>query len=196
MTQSLNTKKITFIAMMAAMGNVLSLISIRMAPLVPSIPLGPGLTFSLALDLSHIATFIAALFGGPVVGGLTGMIGGMIAAFEFGFSQGNFLTGFGLPIGKALTGIAAGVLMKRLEERGGVMYVIGTILSYIPEALLTVVIFMWLFPLFIPFSEAWVTLFTIQILVKAFVEMIIMGVILTRVMGNRGFKVYIQGLLG
>ncbi len=196
MNQSLNTKKITFIAMMAAMGNVLSLISIRMAPLVPSIPLGPGLTFSLALDLSHIATFIAALFGGPIVGGLTGMIGGMIAAFEFGFSQGNFLTGFGLPIGKALTGIAAGVLMERLEERGGVMYVIGAILSYIPEALLTVVIFMWLFPLFIPFSEAWVTLFTIQILVKAFVEMIIMGVILTRVMGNRGFKVYIQGLLG
>jgi len=196
MNESLNTKKITFIAMMAAMGNVLSLISLRMAPLVPSIPLGPGLTFSLALDLSHIATFIAALFGGPVVGGLTGMIGGIIAAFEFGFSQGNFLTGFGLPIGKALTGIAAGVLMKRLEERGGVMYVIGTILSYIPEALLTVVIFMWLFPLFIPFSEAWVTLFTIQILVKAFVEMIIMGVILMRVMGNRGFKVYVQGLLG
>lgn len=196
MNQSLNTKKITFIAMMAAMGNVLSLISIRMAPLVPNIPLGPGLTFSLALDLSHIATFIAALFGGPVVGGLTGMIGGMIAAFEFGFSQGNFLTGFGLPIGKALTGIAAGVLMKRLEERGGVMYVIGTILSYIPEALLTVVIFMYLFPLFIPFSEAWVALFTIQILVKAFVEMIIMGVILMRVIGNRGFKVYVQGLLG
>ena len=196
MNQSLNTKKITFIAMMAAMGNVLSLISIRMAPLVPSIPLGPGLTFSLALDLSHIATFIAALFGGPVVGGLTGMIGGMIAAFEFGFSQGNFLTGFGLPIGKALTGIAAGVLMKRLEERGGVMYMIGTILSYIPEALLTVMIFMWLFPLLITFSEAWVTLFTIQILVKAFIEMIIMGVILMRVMKNRGFKVYIQGLLG
>jgi hypothetical protein len=196
MNQSLNTKKITFIAMMAAMGNVLSLISIRMAPLVPNIPLGPGLTFSLALDLSHIATFIAALFGGPIVGGLTGMIGGIIAAFEFGFSQGNFLTGFGLPIGKALTGIAAGVLMKRFEERGGVMYVIGTILSYIPEAILTVVIFMWLFPLFIPFSESWVTLFTIQILVKAFVEMIIMGVILMRVMGNRGFKVYIQGLLG
>ena len=196
MNQSLNTKKITFIAMMAAMGNVLSLISIRMAPLVPSIPLGPGLTFSLALDLSHIATFIAALFGGPIVGGLTGMIGGMIAAFEFGFSQGNFLTGFGLPIGKALTGIAAGVIMKRLEERGDVMYVIGTILSYIPEALVTVVIFMYLFPLFIPFSDQWVTIFTIQILVKAFVEMVIMGVILMRVMGNRGFKVYVQGLLG
>jgi hypothetical protein len=195
MNESLNTKKITFIAMMAAMGNVLSLISIRMAPLVPSIPLGP-VTFSLALDLSHIATFIAALFGGPIVGGLTGMIGGIIAAFEFGFSQGNFLTGFGLPIGKALTGIAAGVIMKRLEERGGVMYVIGTILSYIPEALVTVVIFMYLFPLFIPFSDQWVAIFTIQILVKAFVEMVIMGVILMRVMGNRGFKVYVQGLLG
>ena len=195
MNESLNTKKVTFIAMMAAMGNVLSLISIRMAPMVPSIPLGP-VTFSLALDLSHIATFIAALFGGPIVGGLTGMIGGIIAAFEFGFSRGNFLTGFGLPIGKALTGIAAGVIMKRLEERGGVMYVIGTILSYIPEALVTVVIFMYLFPLFIPFSDQWVTIFTIQILVKAFVEMVIMGVILMRVMGNRGFKVYVQGLLG
>jgi hypothetical protein len=195
MNGALNAKKITFIAMMAAMGNILSLLSIRMAPLVPSIPLGP-VTFSLALDLSHLATFIAALFGGSLIGGLTGLIGGIIAAFEFGFSRGNFLTGFGLPIGKALTGITAGVLMKRFSERGGVMYVIGTILSYIPEAFMTIVIFMYLFPLFIPYSSAWVAIFTVQILVKAFIEMIIMGVILIWVMGNKGFTVYIQGQFG
>ena len=36
---------------------------------IQRIPLGP-VSVSLALDLSHLATFIAALLGGPVIGGL------------------------------------------------------------------------------------------------------------------------------
>ena len=111
MAKVFNSKTLTFIAVMAALGNALSFISIRLAPLVPSIPLGP-VSVSLALDLSHVSTFTAALFGGPIIGGMTGLIGGLVAAFEFGFSKGNFIAGFGVPIGKAMTGVAAGLLLQ------------------------------------------------------------------------------------
>src|SRR4030042_4043481 len=101
------SKGLSFVAMMAALGNVLSFISIQLSPIVPSIPLGP-ISFSLALALSHLATFTASLLGGPIVGGLTGLVGGSVAAFQFGFSTGNLITGFALPLGKAMTGVVAG----------------------------------------------------------------------------------------
>ena len=65
----LGSKSLTFIALMAALGNILSFMSTQLAPIAPNIPLGP-VSVSLALDLSHLATFIAALFGGPIVGGI------------------------------------------------------------------------------------------------------------------------------
>ena len=180
---------------MAALGNVLSFISIKLAPLVPSIPLGPT-SFSLALDLSHISTFIAAFFGGPVVGGLTALIGSSVAAFEFGFSQGNFITGFGLPVGKALTGITAGILMKRLVVDGRrVTMVASTVVSYIPEGIVTYLIFMYLFPLFIPGSIFWVAALTTQVLVKAVVEMVVMGILLAAMLGSQGFTQYVKSSL-
>jgi len=188
-----SSKNLTFIAVMAALGNVFSFISMRLAPLVPSIPLGPT-SVSIALDFSHLTTFIAAMYGGPVLGGLTGLIGGLVAAFEFGFSQGNFITGFGLPAGKALTGIAAGVLMTRLGVTNNrLMMVVSTVLSYIPEGIFTYVIFMYLFPLFIPGSGFWVAALTTQVLLKAFVEMIVMGLLLTGITSNQGFTDYVKG---
>jgi predicted membrane protein len=193
MKETLTPKKLTFIALMAALGNVLSFISIRLAPLVPSIPLGPT-SFSLALDLSHMSTFIAAFFGGPVVGGLTALIGSLVAAFEFGFSQGNFISGFGLPVGKALTGITAGLLMRRLVVDGKrVTMVVSTVVSYIPEGIVTYLIFMYLFPLFIPSSIFWVAALTVQVLVKATIEMVVMGVLLAAMLGNQGFTQYVRG---
>ena len=193
MSDLFNTKRLTFVALMAALGNVLSFISIRLAPLVPSIPLGPT-SFSLALDLSHLSTFIAAFFGGPVVGGLTALIGSLVAAFEFGFSQGNFISGFGLPVGKALTGITAGLLMRRLVVDGRrVMMVVSTVVSYIPEGIVTYLIFMYIFPLFIPGSIFWVAGLTVQVLVKATIEMVVMGIMLTAMLGNQGFTQYVSG---
>ena len=193
MSDLFSSKRLTFIAMMAALGNVLSFISIKLAPLVPAIPLGPT-SFSLALDLSHLSTFIAAFFGGPVVGGLTALIGSLVAAFEFGFSQGNFITGFGLPVGKALTGITAGLLMRRLGVDGKrVMMVVSTVVSYIPEGIVTYLIFMYLFPLFIPNSIFWVAALTVQVLVKAVVEMVVMGILLAAMLGNQGFTQYVRG---
>lgn len=188
----LSTKKIVFIALMASLGNVLSLISIQLSPIVPSIPLGM-INFSLALDLSHLATFIAALFGGPLLGGLTGLIGGMVAAFQFGFSQGNPVTGFGLPVGKALTGFAAGIVMKRLSpDRNLLRMVMSTVIAYVPEGLFTVFIFMALYPPLFHLHVFVATTITIQILVKAFVEMILMGIILGGIARNRSFTDYMK----
>jgi hypothetical protein len=189
----LGSKSITFVAVMAALGNVLSFISIRLAPIVPNISMG-FTSFSLALDLSHLATFTAAFFGGPLIGGLTGMIGGLVAAFEFGFSKGNLLTGFGLPVGKALTGLTAGILTLRMGvEKNRMRMVLYTVFSYVPEGIWTVIIFLLLFPIFIPFSSFWVKAVTIQVLVKAFIEMVVMGLLLAGMLANQGFTEYVRG---
>lgn len=180
--------------MMAALGNVLSALSIQLSPIIPSIPVGP-LNFSLALDLSHITTFIAALFGGPLVGGVTGLIGGAVAAFEFGFSKGNLVTGFGIPIGKALTGLAAGLLMSRLNpNKNRLMMVVSTVASYIPEGLFTIFIFVMVYPIFFPFTPlSFILPFTAQIIVKAFAEMVIMGILISVMTDNQGFNDSMKG---
>ncbi len=188
----MESKAIVFVAMMAALGNVLSFLSMQLAPLAPNIPLGP-VSVSLALDLSHLSTFIAAFFGGPFIGGFTGLIGGLVAAFEFGFSKGNFVTGFGLPIGKALTGITAGYLFRRLlQVRSTIIQVIITVLSYVPEALLTLWLFKYLLPPVSGIPEAVAVGIALQILVKAFMEMVILGIILMVLMNNLSFRVYAQ----
>lgn len=187
----LGSKSLTFIALMAALGNILSFLSTQLAPIAPNIPLGP-ISVSLALDISHLATFIAALFGGPVIGGVTGAVGGMVAAFEFGFSQGNLVTGFGLPLGKAFTGIAAGLLFQRYDIDSWIKSAFLTCVAYIPEALLTLVLFRYLLPPVTGLPIGIATLIGIQIVVKAFAEMIIMGILLIRIMSNSGFRGYAE----
>jgi len=192
-----SAKGVVFIAIMGALGNVLSLLSITVMPLVPSIPLGP-ISISIALDMSHLATFIAALFGGPVVGGLTGMIGGLIAAFQFGFSKGNFVTGFGLPIGKAMTGVAAGLIMNAfgLVNRRRLLMVPVTVVAYLPEAVYTALLFIAVLPPFFGLSVWLASLIAAQIVAKAFVEMVIMGLILAALLKNQGFTNYAKGFFG
>lgn len=188
----LGSKSLTFIAIMAALGNILSLITTQLAPIAPNIPLGP-VSVSLALDISHLTTFIAALFGGPVIGGITGAIGGLVAAFEFGFSKGNLVTGFGLPLGKALTGITAGILFKKLDEGSLFKTTLMTVLAYIPEALLTLVLFRYLLPPVTGMPIGIATLIGFQIVVKAFIEMIILGLLLKQIINNTGFKTFAEG---
>jgi LytS/YehU family sensor histidine kinase len=146
------------------------------------------------MDLSHLATFIASLFGGPLVGGLTGLVGGLVAAFEFGFSKGNLVTGLGLPLGKAMTGVAAGYVFRWLYRGGGVVRLVAsTVLSYVPEALLTLGLFIYLLPPLTGLPVAVATVIATQIVVKAFAEMVILGVVLAGVVGNLGFKAFAEG---
>lgn len=191
----LRSKKLMFVATMAALSNVLSFVSIQLAPIIPSIPLGP-VTVSLALDFSHLATFIAALFGGPLLGGLTGLIGGMTAAFEFGFSKGNLVTGLGLPLGKAMTGLAAGLVMPTLcHNPSSLRTVASTVVSFVPEGVFTAFLFITLYPIFYGMPTGVAKAVTVQILVKAIFEMIVMGFILTGLLMNRGFTEYMNRLL-
>jgi hypothetical protein len=179
------SKGLSFVAMMAAMGNVLSFLSIQLSPLIPSIPLGP-INFSLALDLSHLATFAAALLGGPIIGGLTGLVGGFVAAFQFGFSQGNIITGIGLPLGKAVTGIVAGILFQRIKN-GGWKTILITVFSYVPEAVFTAIIFAVLYPIYYGLPASVAELIAMQIIMKAFVEMFILGVLLKYISESKQF---------
>ena len=189
--KNLGSKSLTFVAIMAALGNVLSFITTQLAPIAPNIPLGP-VSVSLALDISHLTTFIAALFGGPIIGGVTGAVGGLVAAFEFGFSKGNLITGFGLPLGKALTGIAAGYLFQKYDADSWVKTVLVTVVSYIPEGLLTLILFRYLLPPVTGMPIGLATLIGFQIVVKAFIEMILLGLILTQIINNAGFKVFAE----
>lgn len=190
-----STKSIVMTGILGALGNALSFLSIRVAPLVPSLPLGP-ISVSIALDLSHTATFLAALFGGPTLGFLTGLIGGLTASYEFGFSKGNLITGFGLPLGKALTGLAAGLILRRLGSRSnnGLLMIPGAIASYIPEGAYTALLFIYIFPIAFGLPQWIAGILTLQILAKAFIEMALMGFILMGLTRNRGFTDYIKGL--
>ena len=187
----LETKAITFIAIMGALGNVLSFLTTQLAPMAPNIPIGP-ISVSLALDISHLTTFIAAIFGGPVIGGITGAVGGLVAAFEFGFSKGNFVTGIGLPLGKAMTGVAAGILFRKYGIKSILNTIIFTIVSYIPEAVLTIVLFRYLLPSLMGLPVALATLIGMQIIAKATFEMIVLGAIVNVLTKNPGFDMYIE----
>lgn len=175
---------------MSALGNVLSYISIQLAPLVPSIPFGP-VSVSLALDLSHLTTFISAIFGGPIVGGLVGLIGGMVAAFEFGFSKGNIISGVAIPIGKAMTGIVAGFIFTRFKmEFKRHLLVLGTVFSYIPEGIFTILIFTVLYPLYFNMPNVIANAIATQIFVKAIIEMVLLGTLLIGFSSNKSFIKY------
>jgi len=47
--------------------------------------------------------------------------------------------------------------------------------------------------LFIPNSVFWVATLTVQVLVKAVIEMVVMGILLSAMLGNQGFTQYIRG---
>jgi len=188
MQTRIQSKTLAFAATMAALGNALSFLSIQLTPLVPSIPLGP-VTVSLALDLSHLSTFIAALFGGPLVGGLTGLLSGLVAAFEFGFSKGNVVTGIGLPLGKAMTGVAAGYVFRRLYVEGSPLRMVAsTVVAYVPEALLTLVLFRYVLPVVAGLPAGLATAIAFQIIVKAFFEMVLLGLVMVGLTGNAVFS--------
>jgi len=180
---------------MGTLGNVISWLSIMFAPFLPTVSFGPY-SVSIALDLSHITTFISALYGGPVIGGLTGIIGGLVAANEFGFSKGNMITGFALPLGKALTGVVAGIVMVAMglrdENHHQLRFISSTLISYIPEAVYTVFIFLAVFPII--FGTPIFVLYPIivGILIKAFVEMVVEGVLLLSLANNQGFTTMVK----
>lgn len=128
--------------------------------------------------------------------GLTGLIGGLIAAYEFGFSKGNWVTGLTLPIGKAITGVVAGIIMRILiRNRNGHwgLIIVSTLLSYVPEAGFTALIFLGVFPMVFGTPALILYPVVVTILVKAFIEMFAEGGVISILNLNRGFTEFIRG---
>jgi len=183
----MNSKEIAFIATMSALGLTLSALSLNIAPILNSVG-GQG---GAALDLSHIATFIAAVFGGPYVGALVGFIGGIYAGYYFGYVLGSLglLSLIGIPFGKALTGLTAGFLYNKLRvnnRKNSSLSTTATVLvSYIPECIFTIIYFLYIVALIYGNAMS----FMIPIVIpKAWIEITVMSVIMGALVGNTGFK--------
>jgi len=184
----LNAKTLAFIALMGALGNILFMISSYIAPIIPGD----------ALDLSHIPTFIAAIYGGPLTGFITGLLVGILPGIQFGplSPHGSWVALWALPLGKSLTGLTMGLLCRvvRVDERGykSILTVPLILLSYIPECIFTIVYFVVLLPCLIG-SGGMIIL--MSVLPKAWVEIIFMSFFIAALRGNNGFNSFIQNFV-
>jgi LytS/YehU family sensor histidine kinase len=187
--KSMNAKQTAFIAMMSALGITLSAISLNIAPVLSAVGQGGA-----ALDLSHIATFVAAIFGGPYVGAVVGFLSGIYAGYYFGYVLGGLglLSLIGVPLGKAMTGLAAGFLYKRLgignSGRHSILAVPVTLLSYVPESIYTILYFLYIVTLVLPFSMDFMIPLVIP---KAWIEITVMSLLMGALAGNIGFREFI-----
>ncbi len=182
----MNSKEITFIAMMSALGLALSALSLNIAPILSSVGQGGA-----ALDLSHIATFVAAIFGGPYVGALVGFIGGIYAGYYFGYVLGSLglLSLIGVPFGKALTGLTVGFLYNKLRignrKNPSLLTTVTVLISYVPECIFTIIYFLYIVSLVYGYAMS----FMIPIVIpKAWIEIIVISVMMGALVGNAGFR--------
>jgi len=183
---SWSSKVAVFTAVMVAVGNGLSALSIGLAKVG-----------QVGLDLSHVATFIAAIYGGPAIGFLTGLLGGIVPGIHFGPLGGLAWLGLiGLPIGKSLTGLTAGFLYNILgvsrRSKPSLLTVPVVLASYVPECLFTIFFFLALVPLFLG-PAPWLTAsLLVSILVKAWIEVALMSIFLSALTGNQGFTAFVS----
>ena len=191
MAKSRYSRALAFSAMMGALGNVLFFISQALFK-----------WGQVALDLSHIGTLIAAVYGGPQLGMLVGILVGIGTGVYFGFLGGalGFLGLLGLPIGKAMTGIAVGALARWLRvgrrERSSIITVLAVLLGYIPECIFTIFFFKVLVALLLPAIASYLLAFLAPILVKAWIEVIFMAFYMGALVGNNGFSNFIKQYIG
>lgn len=166
---------------MAALGNVLSFI-----------PIGLSRVGQVGFDLSHVTTFIVAFYGGPLLGFVTALTGGVAAGVQFGPLGGlSWLGLIGLPLGKSLTGLTSGVLFKGLKidrkAKPSLFTIPLVLLGYVPEFLFTVFFFLVL----VPYFFGWVSMaLLVSIAVKAWIEIVVMSVLMGALVGNGGFSAY------
>jgi uncharacterized membrane protein len=182
----MDSKNITFIALMGALGNILFALSNFVVQIVPS---------AVSLDLSHIPTFIASIYGGPIIGFITGLITGIFPGVQYGplSPYGTYIALIMLPIGKSLTGFFSGLLSKALNinfrKNKSLIIIPLVLLSYIPEFLFTIFYFLVILPVF--FGSGGLPLLFI-IIPKAWSEIIFIGFFMAALVGNNGFNNFIS----
>ncbi len=175
----LNSKIIAFMSIMSVLGVVLAFLSIY------SLPIGPGI----AVDLSHVGTYIVALSGGPIMGTIAGAIVGIIPSLRFANPA--------LIPGKMLTGFSVGFLyllinkidvFKRNEKMKIVVMIFSGIIGYIPEMVFTI----WDLNIVMGFDESII----IGILIKAWIEIIIISILMSVILSIKSVSNLISDLIG
>lgn len=175
-----NSKSIAFLSVMSALGVVLAFLSVY------TLPIGPGV----AIDLSHVGTYIVALSGGPLLGSIAGAIVGLIPAFRFSNPA--------LIPGKVLTGFSVGFIyyilnakitfFKQYKYKKIFAILISGILGYIPEMIFTI----WDLNIIIGMPEAVV----FEILIKAWIEIIVISILMSIIFKNKHISNLISNLIG
>jgi len=179
---TLSVKDLTFALSMGAVGNVLAAITIA-----------PTMVRQVALDFSSLPVFIAAVFGGPAVGGLTGFLAGILPSAFFGFIGGQLgILGFGTSIGKAISGFCVGVLTRivRSSQSRTALLIPIVLLGFVPEAAWIYVLFTVFIPVFMP-NQAFLSAFMVPILTKAWFEIVVMSVFTSAIAGHSGFRAFL-----
>jgi riboflavin transporter FmnP len=165
------SSRLTFTASMGALGNVLALLSMYLAPIHPQV----------ALDLSHIGTFLAALQCGPSLGFLAGALVALTPFYRFGVAgwYGPLLGSLIIP-GKALTGLGFGIASKKLRP------LIAGPIGFIPEFLYLYAFLKYITVYFIPSLANYMTdAVILSILAKAWVEIIAISLITEIILRRR-----------
>lgn len=194
MKHAKNARQVIFVAMMSALGNVMFIISQTIFK-----------TNQIALDLSHIGTLIAAVYGGPWIGLATGFIVGIGPGLYFGYIGGilGLLGVIGLPVGKALTGLTVGYLARFLKAKDAKYSswnaILATLMGYLPECIFTLFYFESLVVILLPkVAEKFIIWFgsmhalVFSILAKAWIEMTLLGIFMGALVGNTGFNDFVN----
>ncbi len=182
----MDAKTVSFVLMMGVLGNFLFAISYYTGNIVPGI---------IAIDFSLIAAYVAGFYGGPITGFISGLFVGVFPGIMFGpMGMSSWLGLFGLPLGKGLTGLTAGIVSKGLglerKQYSSLITIPATLLAYVPECLFTYAYFAYLMPFFLGSGGAFI--FTAYILPKALGEVIIISFLMAALIGNHGFSDFIS----
>lgn len=194
METSRSSRTIAFVALMGALGNVMFVVSQTIFKTGP-----------IALDLSHIGTFIAAVYGGPLIGLITGVIVGIGPGLYFGYLGGSLgLLGLiGLPVGKALTGLTVGYLGRIFKadrtKHSSWKVPVATLVGYIPEALFTILFFESFIVIWFPGFTAYLTgqygsmhAYVAFLMAKAWFEIGILTAFMSALVANNGFNQFVS----
>ena len=129
------------------------------------------------------------------MGATVGFLGGLYSGYSFGFTVGSLglLSLIGIPVGKALTGLTAGLLYRgfRIDKssRPSGFTVPVVLISFIPECLFTVFYFLYL--VLYVYGQAMAFMLPI-IIPKAWIEIVLMSFLTGALVGNVGFRDFVS----
>jgi thiamine transporter ThiT len=177
---------LALVASMAALGNLLGVVSVALGR-IPT----PGVS-QVALDFSSVPIVVMAIFFGWRLGSLTGLIAGIGPAIMFASNTGPITILF--PVGKAITGFTIGIIAQSLKSdyrQRSYFVLLAVWIGFIPEAVLTWFYFQNLVPLFVSGGSFWAPALAIPVLIKGWFEMTIIGFLTVALVGNEPFKIFL-----